>query len=68
MEEASDMMDGLNSEQVLQGLVQVKQHNTEEKNFRLVADYSMLNLSDNEVRIILSYTNYIKRVILNKNY
>lgn len=63
MEEASVMMVGLNPERVLQGLVQLLQQNIIERNFRPVADYSMPNVSDKVVRIILSYTDYIKRVV-----
>ena len=64
MEEASVMMVGLNPERVMQGLVQLDQQKTgAERNFRPVADYSMLNVSDKVVRIILSYTDYIKRVV-----
>ena len=63
MEEASVMMVGLNPERVLQGLVLLLQQNIEERNFRPVADYSMPNVSDKVVRIILSYTDYIKRVV-----
>jgi UDP-N-acetylglucosamine 2-epimerase (non-hydrolysing) len=64
MEEASVMMVGLNPERVLQGLVQLEQQKTgSERNFRPVADYSMPNVSDKVVRIILSYTDYIKRVV-----
>jgi UDP-N-acetylglucosamine 2-epimerase (non-hydrolysing) len=63
MEEASVMMVGLNPERVLQGLVQLLQQNITERNFRPVADYSMPNVSDKVVRIILSYTDYIKRVV-----
>lgn len=64
MEEASVMMVGLSPERILQGLVQVQsQAIGETRNFRMVADYSMPNVSDKMVRIILSYTDYIKRVV-----
>ncbi len=64
MEEASVMMVGLNPERILQGLVQLQyQKVDEERNFRPVYDYSMANVSDKVVRIIVSYTDYIKRVV-----
>lgn len=64
MEEASVMMVGLNPERVMQGLVQLQyQQIGSERNFRPVSDYSMPNVSDKVVRIILSYTDYIKRVV-----
>lgn len=64
MEEASVMMVGLSPERIMQGLVQVLQQKTgKERNFRPVGDYSMPNVSDKVVRIILSYTDYIKRVV-----
>ena len=64
MEEASVMMVGLNPERVTQGLVQLQyQEIGSDRNFRPVADYSMPNVSDKVVRIILSYTDYIKRVV-----
>lgn len=64
MEEASVIMVGLNPERVMQGLVQLQyQKIGSERNFRPVADYSMPNVSDKVVRIILSYTDYIKRVV-----
>ena len=64
MEEASVMMVGLNPERVMQGLVQLQYQNIgENRNFSLVSDYSMPNVSDKVVRIILSYTDYIKRVV-----
>lgn len=66
MEEASVMMVGLNPERVLQALVQLESQNRKERNFRPVADYSMPNVSDKVVRIILSYTDYIKRVVWNE--
>jgi UDP-N-acetylglucosamine 2-epimerase (non-hydrolysing) len=66
MEEASVMMVGMNSERILQGLVQLeKQKIDQERNFRAVADYSMPNVSEKVVRIILSYTDYVKRTVWN---
>jgi UDP-N-acetylglucosamine 2-epimerase len=64
MEEASVMMVGMSAERILQGLEQLSlQKIHSERNFRQVADYSMPNVSDKVVRIIISYTNYIKRVV-----
>ena len=56
MEEASVMMVGLNPERIIQGLAQLrKQKIGTERNFCQVADYSIPNVSDKVVRIILSY-------------
>lgn len=64
MEEASVMMVGLSPERILQGLVQVlKQKTGAERNFREVEDYTMPNVSEKVVRIILSYTDYVKGVV-----
>lgn len=64
MEEASVMMVGLNPERILQGLAQLQtQQRGEQRNFRRVADYSMPNVSEKVVRIIISYADYIKRVV-----
>lgn len=64
MEEASVMMVGLSKERILQGLVQLQtQKIGEQRNFRSVADYSMPNVSEKMVRIIISYTDYVKRVV-----
>lgn len=64
MEEASVMMVGLSPERILQGLVQVlRQDVGNKRNFRQVADYSMPNVSEKLVRIILSYTDYVKRTV-----
>ena len=63
MEEASVMMVGLNPERVMQGLAELQNQNLEHRNFRPVADYSIPNVSDKVVRIILSYTDYVKRVV-----
>jgi len=66
MEEAAVMMVGLNPERILQGLTQLKEDfRNSERLFRPVSDYSMPNVSDKVVRIILSYVDYIKRVVWN---
>ncbi len=68
MEEASVMMVGLNPERIIQGLtVLTTQVRGINRNFREVYDYSMPNVSDKIVRIILSYTDYIDRVVWGKN-
>jgi UDP-N-acetylglucosamine 2-epimerase (non-hydrolysing) len=64
MEEGSVMMVGLRPERILQGLTQLQyQQKGEQRNFRRVADYSMPNVSEKMVRIILSYTDYVKSVV-----
>lgn len=64
MEEASVMMVGLKKERILQGLeiLETQCVNT----LRQVADYSMPNVSDKVLRIILSYTDYVNRVVWGK--
>ncbi|MBC2850940.1 UDP-N-acetylglucosamine 2-epimerase (non-hydrolyzing) [Cetobacterium sp. 8H] len=65
MEEASVMMVGLQKERIMQGLAVLE---TQDKTtLRKVADYSMPNVSDKVLRIILSYTDYINRVVWRKN-
>jgi len=69
MEEASVMMVGLNSERIMQGLAALNiQERSPKRNFREVNDYSMPNVSEKIVRIILSYTDYINRVVWQKKY
>jgi UDP-N-acetylglucosamine 2-epimerase len=64
MEETSVMMVGLNPERILQGIIQIEsQKRGENRSFRKVKDYSMPNVSDKIVRIIISYVDYIKRTI-----
>ena len=65
MEEATVMMVGLNTERVMQGLAQLECEDN--ITYRLVADYAMSNVSDKVVRIILSYTDYIKRIVWQNN-
>jgi len=64
MEEAAVMMVGLKAERILQGLAILEsQSRGEERLLRLVEDYSMPNVSEKVVRIIMSYTDYVNRVI-----
>ncbi|MGD9707969.1 MAG: non-hydrolyzing UDP-N-acetylglucosamine 2-epimerase [Candidatus Delongbacteria bacterium] len=64
MEEASVMMVGMNAERILQGLkVLETQGRGEDGPLNQVYDYSFPNVSDKVLRIILSYTDYIKRVV-----
>jgi UDP-N-acetylglucosamine 2-epimerase len=67
MEEASVMMVGLNPERILQGLVELEsQKRGAERTLRIVSDYSISNVSVKVVRIIISYVDYIKRVVWSK--
>lgn len=64
MEEASVMMVGLEKERIMQGLevLETQQKDT----LGHVADYSMPNVSEKVLRIILSYTDYVNRVVWGK--
>lgn len=61
MEEASVMMVGLNKKRILEGLIVLESQN--KKTLRTVRDYSYDNVSEKVLRIILSYTDYINRVV-----
>ncbi|MGH8436283.1 MAG: non-hydrolyzing UDP-N-acetylglucosamine 2-epimerase [Pseudomonas sp.] len=64
MEEAAVMMVGLEVKRVMQGLqVLESQSRGEERSLRLVADYSMPNVSEKVVRILHSYRDYVMRTV-----
>jgi len=65
MEEATVMMVGLHSDRILQGLAILNQQSPSD--FRQVADYSVSNVSDKVLRIILSYTDYVNRIVWRKD-
>lgn len=64
MEEAAVMMVGLTKERILQGLKILESQEID--TLRLVSDYSMPNVSEKVLRIIISYTDYINRVVWQK--
>lgn len=61
MEEAAVMMVGLKKERIMQGLKVLERQN--EKTLRRVRDYDIANVSEKVLRIIISYTDYVKRVV-----
>ena len=64
MEEGAVMMTGLNADRVLQGLdILQSQGRGADRQLRLVGDYSTSNVSDKMVRIVLSYTDYVRRTV-----
>ncbi|HBP6464079.1 TPA: UDP-N-acetylglucosamine 2-epimerase (non-hydrolyzing) [Pseudomonas aeruginosa] len=67
MEEAVVMMVGLDSDRVLQALEVLEgQGRDAERMLRLVADYSMPNVSEKIVRIVHSYRDYVMRTVWKK--
>ena len=64
MEEATVMMVGLNKERIFQGLEILEEQNKE--TIKPVSDYLVPNVSEKVLRIIVSYTDYVNRVIWGK--
>lgn len=64
MEEASVMLTGFNRDRIQQSLnILENQMRGKKRTLRLVQDYSMPNVSEKVIRIVVSYTDYIKRVV-----
>jgi UDP-N-acetyl-L-fucosamine synthase len=64
MEEAAVILTGLDISRILQGLVVLlRQARGAARTLAMVEDYRVANVSEKVLRIILSYTDYIKRVV-----
>ncbi|MGF7060013.1 non-hydrolyzing UDP-N-acetylglucosamine 2-epimerase [Brassicibacter mesophilus] len=64
MDEGTLIMSGLKCERVLQSIdIVTKQHNSNNRNFKVVTDYDTDNVSKKVVRIIMSYADYINRTV-----
>ena len=64
MEEAAVMMVGLEPDRISQALDILKtQQRGSHRNLRLVSDYGVPNVSEKVLRIIYSYTDYVRRVV-----
>ncbi|OQW32069.1 MAG: UDP-N-acetyl glucosamine 2-epimerase [Nitrospira sp. SG-bin2] len=67
MEEGAVMMTGLDRERVMQALsILEKQPRGEQRTLRIVRDYDVPNVSEKVLRIILSYTDYVNRLVWHK--
>ena len=67
MEETSVMMVGVHADNIVRGVEEVvSQQIGSHRNFNLVSDYNNPNVSSKIVRIILSYTSYVNRVVWQK--
>jgi UDP-N-acetylglucosamine 2-epimerase (non-hydrolysing) len=64
MDEGTVIMCGLRAEPVMDAIDTVtSQHSRDKRQFRLVPDYDVDNVSKKVVRIILSYTDYVNRTV-----
>jgi UDP-N-acetylglucosamine 2-epimerase (non-hydrolysing) len=67
MEEGSVAMVGLSWQRIQEGLsVLEQQPRSEDRLLKIVDDYNVPNVSEKVVRIILSYTDYVNRVVWKK--
>ena len=67
MEESSVILTGLDKERIVQAVESMKDQKTGiERNIYEIKDYSVPNVSLKIERIILSYINYVNRVVWQK--
>tara|TARA_B100000945_G_C20348944_1_gene581250 strand:- start:810 stop:1271 length:462 start_codon:yes stop_codon:yes gene_type:complete len=64
MEETSVMMTGVNIDRIFQALeVLSSQKRDQNRSLKLVADYNVDNVSEKVIRVIISYTDFVKKNI-----
>lgn len=63
MEEGTVIMSGLNNDRILQALSHIKVSKQIKQKARIVQDYTSPDVSNKVVKIIISYTDYIKRLV-----
>ncbi len=69
MEESAVILSGLSFDRILQSIETIHDQETEEnRNILLVKDYSYPNVSMKIERIIMSYVDYVNRVVWQKGY
>jgi len=67
MEEGTIMMVGMDKDRIYQGIsILESQSRGLERNLSIVKDYEVTNVSEKILRIILSYTDYVNRVVWKK--
>lgn len=67
MDEGTLIMSGLTSAEVIRSIkVVTSQHQYDSRQFKIVNDYDVDNVSKKVVRAVLSYTGYINRTVWNK--
>ena len=65
MEEGAVPLVGFSSDRIIQAIEHLINSKTETK---IVSDYSMLNVSEKVVRIVLSYTDYVNKFVWKKEF
>ena len=66
MEEASVIMTGLSFERILQSIESIKDQELQKRNILIVNDYNYPNVSIKVERILISYIDYVNRVVWQK--
>ena len=67
MEEASVILSGLNTDRIIQALESIRsQHVNDKRNILIPSDYCVPNVSTKVERILLSYVDYVNRVVWQK--